>query len=74
MRLPWEHFYKARSTGDPEAIQRLKACSANFEIHTNGFFEQWQGLYDGKLDDAAIREIDKVFSDRTYAKYIPIGI
>ncbi|PZN80518.1 MAG: hypothetical protein DM484_09845 [Candidatus Methylumidiphilus alinenensis] len=46
-----------------DAIKHLKDCSLNFEIHTNGFFEIWTHLYDGKIDDQAINEIKKMSHD-----------
>ncbi len=57
-----EYFYAARDHGDPAAIQHLKACSTNFEVHTSGFIDQWKWLYGGSLDDTAIAEIDAVFA------------
>jgi len=55
----------ARNTGAAAAIEHLKDCSTDFEIHTNGFFEQWKWLYGGKLDDndTAVKEIYKVFPE-----------
>ena len=66
-------YYEARVLGDTkaiEAIQRLKACSANFEVHTSGFVNQWKELYGGgTLTDANIREINDVMGGLAANQY-----
>jgi hypothetical protein len=57
-----QDFANARLQGDITAIERLKDCSLNFEIHTNGFYNLWKDLYGGTINDAAISEIQKVFN------------
>jgi len=57
-----QDFADARLKGDPAAIARLKDCSLNFEIHTNGFYDIWKDLYGGAIDDKAISEIRLVFN------------
>ena len=66
-----QDFTDARLKGDAAAIQRLKACSADFEVHPNGFYDNWNVLYGGIINsdkpadadkrDAAVKEIRKVF-------------
>lgn len=64
-RCSTEDFLNARQHGNPDefalALKHLDDCATNFEVHTNGFFENWKALYGGSLDDAAVLEIRKVF-------------
>lgn len=65
-----QDYYDARVRGETAAIQRLKACSANFEVHTSGFVNQWKELYGGgALTDANIREINEVMGGLAANQY-----
>lgn len=63
-----EDFTAARR-GDLAAVARLADCAVDFEVHTNGFFEQWRHLFGGRLDDAAINEIKQVFPSLAANQY-----
>ena len=58
-------YFWARQ-GATNQINDLKECAIDFEIHTNGFFEQWGPLFGVKQGEALPKEaIDQIFDAET---------
>lgn len=62
-------FASARR-GEAAGIDKLKNCTVNFEIHTSGFFDQWESLFPKGTSQRDMRvEIKKAMDGITNNQY-----